>query len=157
MVNITIRDMVEEDIEAVLDIERVSFPAPWCREHFVAELASPYSFPMVATDFAGNIIGYICPMLVLDEGHILNVAVRPDFRGKGLGKFLVQKAIDECRSNGAEYVFLEVRVSNSVAVSLYRQIGFAITGRRKRYYENGEDAFIMEYIFGNKEGDDDAV
>lgn len=157
VLDFTVRAMSEEDIDEVLDIESVSFPVPWCRAHFVAELESTYSFSMVATDFSGKIIGYICPMIVLDEGHILNVAVHPGFRGKGLGKFLVQKVIDDCRSNGAEYVFLEVRVSNSVAVNLYRHIGFVITGRRKRYYENGEDAFIMEYIFRGKEGDDDAV
>jgi ribosomal-protein-alanine N-acetyltransferase len=155
--NITISPMVEEDLEVVLDIERVSFPAPWCRDHFVAELESPYSFPMVATVLEGEICGYICPMLVIDEGHILNVAVHPGFRGKGIGSLLVEKVIDECRLQGAEYVSLEVRTSNSVAVSLYMKIGFVITGRRKRYYENGEDAYIMEYIFNRKEGDDDAV
>jgi ribosomal-protein-alanine N-acetyltransferase len=155
--NITFRPMAVDDLEAVLDIERVSFPAPWCKDHFVAELESSFSFPMVVTDFEGNILGYICPMLVMDEGHILNVAVRPDLRGKGIGGLLVRKVIDECGFLGAEYVSLEVRTSNSVAISLYRQIGFVITGRRNKYYENGEDAFIMEYIFGSKEEDDNAV
>jgi ribosomal-protein-alanine N-acetyltransferase len=155
--NITIIPMVEEDLESVLDIERVSFAAPWCRDHFIAELESSYSFPMVATDFEGNVCGYICPMLVIDEGHILNVAVHPIFRGKGIGRILVRKVIDECRERGAEYISLEVRTSNSIAISLYRHIGFVITGRRRKYYENGEDAFIMEYIFSNKEGDDDAI
>ncbi len=149
--------MTEDALEEVLEIERVSFPSPWCREHFIAELQSPYSFPLVATDSEGKICGYICPMLVLDEGHILNVAVHPDFRGKGIGRLLIQKVIDECGLQDAEYVSLEVRTSNIVAVSLYRKIGFVITGRRKRYYENGEDAYIMEYIFNRQEGDDDAV
>jgi ribosomal-protein-alanine N-acetyltransferase len=69
----------------------------------------------------------------------------------------VEKVLDECRLQGAEFVSLEVRTSNSTAISLYRQLGFVVTGRRKGYYENGEDALLMEYIFSKDKGYDDAV
>jgi [ribosomal protein S18]-alanine N-acetyltransferase len=92
------------------------------------------------------VVGYICPMQVLDEGHILNVAVDPDCRGMGVGRALVQRVLDDFRASGAAFVSLEVRVSNVAAICLYRQMGFAEVGRRKRYYENGEDALMMEYL-----------
>ena len=96
-------------------------------------------------------------MLVIDEGHILDVAVAPAFRGTGIGRLLVQKVLDECRLQGAEFVSLEVRTSNTAAISLYRQLGFIVTGQRRAYYENGEDALLMEYIYSKDKGYDDAV
>lgn len=155
--DIMISPMTKEDLDEVLAIENASFPSPWSRALFVAELNSPYSFPMVASESGGRIVGFVCPMLVVDEGHILDVAVAPNFRGKGIGALLVKKVLDECRAKGAEFVSLEVRTSNSTAISLYRQLGFIVTGQRKRYYENGEDALLMEYIFGKDKGFDDAV
>lgn len=147
MNDISICPMTENDLDAVLSIEKESFPLPWTRGHFIAELNSPYSFPMVAVDSQGCVAGYVCPMLIIDEGHILNLAVHPDYRGKGIGGLLVQKVLDECRMQDAEFVSLEVRTSNSTALALYRSFGFVETGRRKAYYENGEDAILMEYIF----------
>jgi len=147
-IEITICPMCAEDLEQVLAIERQSFPHPWLRQHFMDELNSSYAFPLSAFDPAGRLLGYICPMQLLDEGHILNVAVDPDIRGAGVGRLLVRKVLDECRSNNASFVSLEVRESNSSAIGLYRNMGFAEVGRRKRYYENGEDALMMEYVFG---------
>lgn len=92
-------------------------------------------------------MGYICPMLVLDEGHILDVAVHSNYRGKGIGRMLVERVLHDCSERGAEFVSLEVRQSNESAIGLYRQLGFLETGRRKAYYENGEDALLMEYIY----------
>ncbi|HET6419075.1 MAG TPA: ribosomal protein S18-alanine N-acetyltransferase [Geobacteraceae bacterium] len=149
--------MTEDDLDEVLVIENASFPSPWSRTLFVSELNSPHSFPMVAVDSGEAVVGFICPMLVVDEGHILDVAVAPVFREMGVGRLLVEKVLDECRMQGAEFVSLEVRVSNLKAISLYRQLGFIITGRRKRYYENGEDALLMEYVFSKDKGFDDAV
>src|SRR6185369_13367228 len=95
----------------------------------------------------GRLVGYICLMLLLDEGHIMNVAVDPDLRGCGVGRMLVQKVLDDCRQAGASFVSLEVRESNPSAISLYRKMAFVEVGKRRRYYENGEDALMMEYIF----------
>lgn len=149
MNEITICPMIAEDLAQVLAIERKSFPHPWLRQHFMDELNSPYAFPLSAFDPAGRLLGYICSMQLLDEGHILNVAVDPDIRGAGVGRLLVEKVLEECRCNGASFVSLEVRESNFSAIGLYRKMGFAEMGRRKRYYENGEDALMMEYVFGD--------
>ena len=139
--------MTTEDLDQVLAIEQRSYPLPWLRQRFLDELDSPYAFPLSAFDPAGRLIGYICPMQLLDEGHILDVAVDPALRGCGVGRLLVQQVLDDCRAAGASFVSLEVRASNLAAISLYKKMGFAETGRRKRYYENGEDALMMEFIF----------
>lgn len=149
--------MNEEDLDEVMVIENASFPSPWSRAMFVGELNSLHSFPMVAVDSGDTVVGFICPMLVVAEGHILDVAVAPVFREMGVGRLLVEKVLYECKMQGAEFVSLEVRVSNSKAISLYRQLGFIMTGRRKAYYENGEDALLMEYVFSKDKGHDDAV
>ena len=141
--------MKEEDLDQVLEIERNSFPHPWLRQHFTDELNSPYAFPLAAFDAAGRLVGFICPMQLLDEGHILDVAVDPALRGAGVGRFLVQQVLQDCRFGGASFVSLEVRESNVSAIGLYKKMGFIEVGRRKRYYENGEDALMMEYVFGN--------
>lgn len=139
--------MSESDIGEIMAIERASFPLPWLEQHFLDELHSVTAFPLTAFDADGRVAGYICPMLVLDEGHILNVAVDPACRGMGVGRLLVQRVLDDCRAAGAAFVSLEVRVSNVAAINLYRQMGFAAMGERKRYYENGEDALMMEYLY----------
>ena len=90
MKEITICPLTESDLDQVLVIEADSYPRPWNGTHFLDELVSPHSFPLVALDDEGRVAGYICAMVVLDEGHILNVAVRSDCRGQGLGKLLVE-------------------------------------------------------------------
>ncbi len=147
---ITICPMAEEDLDQVLAIERSSFPSPWLRQHFLDELNSPHAFPYSAFDPSGRLVGFICPMLLLDEGHVMDVAVDPSCRGKGIGRILVQRVLDDCRARGASFVSLEVRVSNEAAISLYRGMGFVETGRRKRYYKDGEDALMMEYVFAGE-------
>jgi len=152
-----IHQMTSGDLDEVTVIESTSFPRPWTREHFIAELNSPRSYPLVARTADGSVAGYLCPMLVLDEGEILDVAVRHDCRGKGVGGALVRRAISELEARGARVVCLEVRVSNLAALTLYQRLGFKETGRRKRYYENGEDAILMEYTIDNSEDRSDAV
>jgi ribosomal-protein-alanine N-acetyltransferase len=144
---IIICPMKEEDLDQVLEIEQNSFPQPWLRQHFIDELDSPHAFPLAAFDSSGRLVGYICPMQLLDEGHILDVAVDPALRGTGVGRLLVQQVLEDCRRGGASFVSLEARVSNYSAIGLYRKMGFIDVGRRKHYYENGEDALMMEYVF----------
>jgi len=143
---IIICPMTAADIKQVMAIERASFPLPWLEQHFLDEINSATALPLTAFDHDGRVMGYICPMQVLDEGHILNVAVDPACRGMGVGRLLVQRVLEDCRAAGAAFVSLEVRVSNVAAITLYRPMGFVETGRRKRYYENGEDALMMEYL-----------
>jgi ribosomal-protein-alanine N-acetyltransferase len=144
---IIICPMKEEDLDQVLEIEGNSFPHPWLRQHFIDELNSPHASPLSAFDVSGRLVGYICPMQLLDEGHILDVAVDPALRGAGIGRLLVQQVLQDCRFGGASFVSLEVRESNFSAIGLYKKMGFAEVGKRKNYYENGEDALMMEYVF----------
>lgn len=149
MKDVSLHPVTEADLEEVVEIERLSFQHPWNREHILNEIQSPHSFPLLVRTADGVCVGYICPMLVLDEGQILNVAVHPSFRGKGVGKLLVLSALEEFRKRGASIVMLEVRPSNAAAISLYRLLGFVATGRRRRYYENGEDAILMNLQMKN--------
>jgi len=139
--------MCESDLESVLQVESSSFPRPWTRDHFLAEIQSPFGTPLVAITPENQLAGYLCLKVVFDEAEILDVAVADPLRGRGLGRLLVEHAIELCRSQEVALLALEVRVSNLAAISLYRQLGFRETGRRKRYYENGEDAILMDYTF----------
>lgn len=142
--DITVRLMTGEDLGQVVTIEQQSFPQPWTIEHFRDELHSPHAFPLVAVTSAGTLAGYLCPALILDEGEVLDVAVREEYRGRGIGRALVMAALRLFQERGAARVFLEVRVSNGAAITLYRSLGFRDSGRRKGYYENGEDALLMD-------------
>ena len=146
MEKITLCPVTEDDLEEVLSLERISFQYPWSGEHIRNEIRSPLSFPLLVRLADGVCAGYICPMLVLDEGQILNVAVHPSYQGQGIGRILVEAALEEFRKRGASFVNLEVRPSNAAAISLYIRCGFITDGRRKAYYENGEDAILMKYI-----------
>jgi ribosomal-protein-alanine N-acetyltransferase len=146
-VDISLRPMAEADLDQVMAIESASFSCPWNRDHFDAELASPHAFPLVACSDSGEVAGYLCPALVADDGEILDVAVAPAWRGRGIGRLLLARAMADCRARGATTVHLEVRPSSSAAVALYEAFGFVRTGRRKRYYQDGEDAILMQYTF----------
>jgi len=139
--------MREEDLDAVVAIESASFSHPWTIRHFLDEIESPCSFPTVALNGGGTVVGYLCLKQVLDEAEILDVAVPDALRGTGLGRLLVESALAEARLRGARVVLLEVRVGNAAAIGLYRRLGFVDQGVRKRYYQDGEDALLMEYIY----------
>ncbi len=136
-----------EDLDAVCRIEKLSFPTPWPRSLFVEELKNPLSHSYTASvekDHRRIVVGYIIYWVVLDEAHIINVAVHPDYRGKGIGKGLVSFVIETCRGLGLERIFLEVRRSNLIARRLYRKLGFEVIGVRKGYYsDTKEDAIVM--------------
>ncbi len=137
------RPMTESDLDAVLAIERASFSAPWQPGHFIHELAAPHSFPFVA-EAAGAVAGYVCLQSLFEEAQILNIAVDPCQRGKGLARMLMEHAFTVAREQGAEFMALEVRVSNIAATTLYERLGFRRTGTRRAYYEGKEDAVLME-------------
>jgi len=149
--------MCEQDLEAVLAIEAASFSPPWTRGHFLDEMRSPFGFPLVAQAPDGGVAGYLCLKMVLDEAEILDVAVSGSLRGRGIGRILMESALDFCRARGTALLCLEVRVGNDAAITLYHRLGFRETGRRKRYYENGEDAILMDYTFEKQVEERDAV
>lgn len=139
---VLLRPFVVSDLLAVLAIEHASFPVPWKPEFFLNEMNNPYA-RLVVAERAGQVIGYFCCWLVADEVHILDVAVHPDHRRCGVGRLLLQHILVEARQNGACSASLEVRVSNQTAIALYQALGFQQVTIRRRYYENGEDAFLM--------------
>ncbi|WP_407406780.1 ribosomal protein S18-alanine N-acetyltransferase [Peribacillus sp.] len=140
----TFRKMKTEDIEQVLNVEKQSFTLPWSREAFFNELNhNEYAVYMVIED-EGKIAGYCGAWIVIDESHITNIAILPEYRGQKLGEALLRKMIEISISMGVIRMTLEVRVSNAVAISLYEKLGFQKGGIRKRYYtDNQEDAYVM--------------
>ena len=138
-----VRQMVEDDIDAVMAIEVVSYPAPWKHEHFRDEIAARYSWPFVAV-CDGEVVGYVCLMSLFEEAQILNIAVSPSQRGKGIARILLEFAFSLALEKEAETMSLEVRASNGAALWLYEKLGFIRVGIRARYYESNEDAILME-------------
>lgn len=141
--DITIREMTKQDIGEILEIERQSFITPWTAPMFLASILSPIykNFVMEKDD---KIIGYIMLYSVLDEAHVTNLAIRPDYRKKGCGSRLLSYSINYYKKTGVTDYFLEVREKNLDAINLYRRYDFKVVGRRKRYYsDTNEDALIM--------------
>ena len=134
--------MRSEDLDAVMEIERRSFPEPWTPGLFLHELKVPFSKTILARR-GDEIVGYICRWLVGDEVHILNVAVRPEARLGGIGRALVSVVMVEAEQSGAGMITLEVRRENDAAIALYRSFGFTERGMRRNYYARGHDAVVM--------------
>ncbi len=136
--------MRAEDIDAVLAIERSAYPFPWSQANFTDSLAAGYSAWCCRVDAA--LIGYAVMMLVLDEAHLLNVTIAPDWQRLGYGRLAMHHVFDVARGHGAMRMFLEVRPSNASGAGLYRTLGFETVGRRRGYYparDGREDAVVM--------------
>jgi ribosomal-protein-alanine N-acetyltransferase len=143
MFEILIRDMRISDIPEIMNIEQISFSIPWSENSFISEIQNHYSYSRVAV-LGDTIIGYICASLVIDEGHILNLAVHPEFRRCGIATHLFKVILDELKTTCCNKIFLEVRFSNESARKFYVKHGFGISGVRKNYYAlPREDAVIM--------------
>jgi [ribosomal protein S18]-alanine N-acetyltransferase len=136
--------MKEEDLPYVVEIENSSCAVPWSESLFFNELKNPKSIPLVARTTNGKVAGYLCASRIIDEGHILNLAVHPDFRKKGVASALIGEIVEQLRNEECRSIFLEVRISNSSARSIYERFGFTVLGIRKNYYGSPEeDALIM--------------
>jgi ribosomal-protein-alanine N-acetyltransferase len=133
------------DLDEILAIERASFPHPWSPEMFDEELNNRLCHILVAREKAGARSRWPDRLLwlFLAEMHLLNIAVNPASRRRGIGAALLARALDFARERGVKMVFLEVRRGNNAAQSLYRRFGFREMGARPRYYEDGEDAIVM--------------
>ncbi|WP_088014996.1 ribosomal protein S18-alanine N-acetyltransferase [Gottfriedia acidiceleris] len=142
--SVAFRKMKEEDLDQIVEIEKKSFPTPWTYEAFYNELYSNQFANYVVAEVDEKIIGYCGLWVVIDEGHITNIAILPDYRGVGLGEKLLRAVMETAKNLGADTLTLEVRVSNHVAKGLYRKLGFQDGGIRKSYYtDNFEDALVM--------------
>ena len=126
---------------------------PMTADHLAEELDNALSAMLVALDEAGHVAGYAGLQVILDEGYITNVAVRPDCRRQGVAGQILQVFLDFAQAQGLAFLTLEVRASNQAAILLYGSRGFRGMGRRKNYYEHPrEDAIIMtkEFTHGNE-------
>ncbi len=154
-----VEPVLPQDVERIYEVECLSFSVPWSRESLLSFISNTghtfcikASLPEVLreTDKAltkeSVIIGYIGIMYVLDEGEISNIAVRPDFRGQGVGFLLLSAALEGCRNSGIKTLHLEVRPSNASAIALYEKCGFIQSGLRRGYYaDNDEDALLYSW------------
>ncbi len=142
--NCIIRLAEERDIDALATLDKLCFTLPWDRSSFEFEIKENLKAIYLVADYNGKIIGYAGIWVILDEGHITNIAVHPDFRNRGLGTRLLSELIELSERRGAKRHTLEVRVSNHTAISLYNKFGFETAGKREKYYEDtNEDALIL--------------
>ncbi|TFD93688.1 ribosomal-protein-alanine N-acetyltransferase [Jeotgalibacillus sp. R-1-5s-1] len=144
MADVGFRWMTTADIDAVLKVEEASFSSPWSREAFENEMTINQFAKYLLLEVDGEVAGYCGVWLIMDEAHITNVAVVPELRGQKLGEKMMRQIMDILKESGATLLTLEVRVSNEIAQSLYRKLGFSNGGIRRNYYsDNGEDAQVM--------------
>ncbi len=141
-----IRQLAYADLPRVLAIERRAFPTPWSLAMFVLELSKPSGICLAAIDGA-ELGGYLICARYDQAYHLMNIAVDPDRRRRGIARALLDAMIERA---GADANFtLEVRVSNAAAITLYESYGFRSVGTRRRYYQDtGEDALIMWRALG---------
>jgi [ribosomal protein S18]-alanine N-acetyltransferase len=133
------------DLDGVLAVEAESFTNPWTREMYTWELQNrSVCHIFVARTRDCPVVGFCAFWLVLDEIHINNVAVLPQFRGGGIGSSLLRHVLAEAKQLGARRATLEVRASNEAARRLYERLGFYVAATRRNYYTNPvEDALIL--------------
>lgn len=138
--------MRANDVDEVARVEHDAYPFPWTRGNFLDSLASGYQ-AWIAREADGRLAGYFLLMPAVDDMHLLNLTVRPDLQGRGVGRQLLDKVAALTRAAGIGAMLLEVRPSNRKAVSIYRHTGFTQIGLRKNYYpaagQTREDAIVM--------------
>lgn len=158
-----VEPMTLDDIDQVMEIEQIVFPAPWSARAYHYEITQNDHSTMLVVRSTGApagpldhlrrrlgliapqpVLGYAGLWMLVDEVHICTLAVHPQWQGRGLGELLLDSLLEQGRKLGALRATLEVRVSNTAALELYLKYGFEIVSRRKRYYiDNNEDAYIM--------------
>ena len=142
--NIDIRVLGSHDLDAVEEIERASYPTPWSRAMFSAELQKPSSLSIGAYHDSGELVGYAIVSRYVDAWHVMNIAVVPEFRRRGIAQSLLERLFEVTATDPRRGYTLEVRVSNADAIRLYERLGFEARGVRRGYYtDNREDALIM--------------
>ena len=141
---IQIRSLQTSDLGSVERIERRSYPTPWSRSMFAAELAKPASICLGAFHADAGLVAYLVISRYVDAWHVMNIAVAPEHRGRGIATMLFNRLFDVTAGDGRRGYTLEVRVSNAAAIRLYERLGFQTRGLRRSYYtDNREDALIM--------------
>jgi ribosomal-protein-alanine N-acetyltransferase len=144
-VTVVVRRLELRDLNAIERIERESYPTPWSRSMFAGELAKPSSISLGAYESDGSaLVGYLVVSRYVDAWHVMNVAVTPAYRRRGIARLLLERLFEQTASDERRGYTLEVRVSNEGAIKLYQGLGFVARGVRRGYYtDNREDALIM--------------
>ena len=140
---ITIRDWTEKDLPKLMSLERACFSDAWTTEMMKNEFTRN-GFCGVLAEEDGETVGYACGYTLFEDAELPKIAVAEQYRGKGIGSLLLDAFTEKAVAQGAERIFLEVRVSNAPALGLYQSRGFEKTRIRKRYYPDGEDALEMK-------------
>jgi [ribosomal protein S18]-alanine N-acetyltransferase len=142
---IEFRKLKLRDLSAIEEIERASYPTPWSRSMFAGELAKPASICLGAIDSERDeLVGYLIISRYVDAWHVMNIAVAPEHRRRGIARSLMERLFEVTARDAQRGYTLEVRVSNEAAIRLYEALGFRARGIRRGYYtDNREDALIM--------------
>lgn len=149
MIDFSIREINKRDTKYLAELDKVCFAVPWSEQSFIDETENEMAYYYVAT-VEEIPVGYIGFWKVIDEGHITNIAVSPEYRRKGLASAMLEKVIKAAYDNNLYLLTLEVRKSNLAAQSLYAKYGFESLGERKNYYHlPTENAVIMTLILGD--------
>ena len=148
IIDIDISTATGKNLDEIMEIERASFDIPWSRETFTIELhENEFSRIILARardeEICPKILGYCCYWIISNEIHITNIAVRQQFRRRGIAKQLMKYVIDEAKRKGSGLLTLEVRMSNESAINLYTKFGFLPVAVREKYYPDNEDALVM--------------
>lgn len=140
--------MDPNDVELIMPLERLAFADPWTRRMYLSDLTdnSLATYRVIRSADDGRlppILGWGGFWLLVDEAHIATIASHPEYRGCGLGEWLMVALLDKAQERGARVATLEVRASNLAAQKLYDKLGFDVVGMRRKYYRDGEDGLIM--------------
>lgn len=147
MKNITITEMKHEHLDSLVELEKICFSQPWSYKSLEEELTNDTAYFYVAL-IDNEVVGYIGLYIVCESCFVTNVAVFPQYRNQGIATALIRRAFLTATSHGTDFISLEVRKSNTAAISLYNSLQFEEMGLRKNYYRNPpEDALIMTRVF----------
>lgn len=141
-IDISYRKFTIQDLDKVIEIERLSYQQPWSYGQFKDSLNNINTLANLVLD-GGVIVGYCLANICVNYADILNICIHPDYRKKGLGSALLKYQKKQLKRLNIEYIILEVRESNITALLYYEENGFKTLEKRKKYYRNGEDAIIM--------------
>jgi ribosomal-protein-alanine N-acetyltransferase len=141
-----IERMQVSDLKEVMEIEKASFSSPWKRSYFLYDMNRPHAFCLVAKENK-RLVGYLIAWRIEDQIHLANIAVHPAERKKGFGSQLLKTILEIGEELKCQNIYLEVRLSNTIAQNFYCKLGFVQNFIQKHYYHDGEDALILEKIF----------
>ncbi len=150
--SVKITKATTKDIDSMYEIETLSYEMPWPKEMFVLDYLFDGKAHYYVAKWMRKNIGFLGIWNENDKLHIVNIAVHPDYRKKGVGSKLMQFAIDLAKKLHKKEVYLEVRESNMIAQKMYKKFGFYISGRIEKYYTNGEDGLIMRKAINENTG-----